>query len=223
MVGKEEFIARVRHLGWCCYQIAANQDYNIEPNEDQLESLKIGTEAGLKLMYETGEPLDPEKNHEIWMDTKVSQGWIYGKEKDLEKKTHPDLVPFDKLPKIEKDKDIMDSMMIQAANDLYELWFGENRFGSYEVNDESYMKDTRVDILKVNGHRDSINRFCTYLKDRLGIEIFWFYTNKSIMRAFIYTIKSDEEKFSKFIDENCWVLGRFMSHDPNHNSFLEFL
>ena len=53
MVGKEEFIARVRHLGWCCYQIAANQDYNIEPNEDQLESLKSGKEAGLKLMYET--------------------------------------------------------------------------------------------------------------------------------------------------------------------------
>ena len=36
---REEFIARVRHLGWCCYQIAAGQDYNIEPNEDQLQSL----------------------------------------------------------------------------------------------------------------------------------------------------------------------------------------
>ena len=34
---REEFIARIRHLGWCCYQIAADQDYNVEPNKDQYD------------------------------------------------------------------------------------------------------------------------------------------------------------------------------------------
>ena len=46
-MNREEFIARVRHLGWCCYQIAAGQDYNIEPNEDQLQSLLQGVAFGL--------------------------------------------------------------------------------------------------------------------------------------------------------------------------------
>lgn len=28
MISKEEFVARLRHLGWCCYQIATEQEYN---------------------------------------------------------------------------------------------------------------------------------------------------------------------------------------------------
>ena len=115
---REEFIARVRHLGWCCYQIAVNQEYNIEPNEDQLQSLFQGVAFGLQHLDMT-----PEENHENWMKYKIEQGWVYGEVKDFEKKTHPDLVPFDQLPKIEADKDIMDVMMNKAVNDLYDKIF----------------------------------------------------------------------------------------------------
>ena len=103
-MNREEFIARVRHLGWCCYQIAAGQDYNIEPNEDQLQSLLQGVTFGLQHLDMT-----PEQNHENWMKCK----------------THPDLVPFNELPKIEADKDIMDAMMNKAANALYDMIFSE--------------------------------------------------------------------------------------------------
>lgn len=54
---REEFIARIRHLGWCCYQIAANQDYNVEPNKDQYESLLQGVKFGLQNLDMT-----PEQN-----------------------------------------------------------------------------------------------------------------------------------------------------------------
>ena len=117
---REEFIARIRHLGWCCYQIAANQDYNVEQNKDQYESLLQGVKFGLQNLDMT-----PEQNHENWMKCKTEQGWVYGEVKDFEKKTHPDLVPFDELPKIEADKDIMDAMMNKEANKLYDLFFGE--------------------------------------------------------------------------------------------------
>lgn len=115
---REEFIARIRHLGWCCYQIAAGQDYNVEPNKDQYESLLQGVKFGLQNLDMT-----PEQNHENWMKCKIEQGWVYGEVKDFEKKTHPDLVPFDELPKIEADKDIMDAMMNKEANKLYDLFF----------------------------------------------------------------------------------------------------
>ena len=40
--------------------------------------------------------------HEIWSQTRISQGWTYGPErKDAEKK-HPCLVPYEELPEEEK-------------------------------------------------------------------------------------------------------------------------
>lgn len=40
--------------------------------------------------------------HEIWAETRISQGWTYGPErKDAEKK-HPCLIPYEELPEEEK-------------------------------------------------------------------------------------------------------------------------
>jgi len=47
----------------------------------------------------------PEELHGSWMQSYFSMGWIYGEKYDLEKKIHPDLVPYDKLGKLEQDKD----------------------------------------------------------------------------------------------------------------------
>lgn len=115
MISKEEFIARLRHLGWCCYQIAANQEYNTIPNEDQYNSLLQGTRFGLKNIGMT-----PEENHDNWMKCKTEQGWVYGEVKDFDKKTHPDLVPFAELSKVEADKDIMDCMMVKELSNFYD-------------------------------------------------------------------------------------------------------
>jgi len=117
-VDKVEFIALARHYAWCCYQIAAEQPYNLDPTEDQLESLKNGVKFGLQNPDAT-----PEENHNNWMKMKISQGWVYGEKKDMEKKTHFDLVPFDELIKVEKDKDIMDCYMNKQFNKLWDRMF----------------------------------------------------------------------------------------------------
>jgi hypothetical protein len=111
---KEEFIARARHLGWVCYQMGAGQPYNVHPTEDQLTSLIQGTHFAMQ-----SQNMTPEQNHENWMKMKIYQGWVYGDVKDMEKKTHPDLVPFDDLPKVEKDKDIMDCLMTKEFDRLF--------------------------------------------------------------------------------------------------------
>ena len=61
-----------------------------------------------------------EENHKNWMKMKISQGWIYGEKKDFNKKTHPDLIPFDDLPEIEKKKDIMANLMNKLASELWD-------------------------------------------------------------------------------------------------------
>lgn len=37
-------------------------------------------------------------SHEVWADTRVSQGWRYGPSRDNTRKLHPDLVPYGELP-----------------------------------------------------------------------------------------------------------------------------
>ena len=109
-----EFIAAVRHIGWITYQIAAEQPYNEEINDDQHKSLIDG------VIFVLENPnITPEENHENWMRMKFEQGWKYGDVKDFDKKTHPDLVPYEALPNIEKRKDTADNVSHRLA---LELW-----------------------------------------------------------------------------------------------------
>lgn len=118
-MNKIEFMVRVRHIGWVCYQIAADQEYNEQPSDDQLQSLINGVKFAL-----AHPDMTPEENHDNWMQMKEAQGWVYGTEKDMTKKTHPDMVPFGELPEVEKRKDIMDNAANRLALELWELLNG---------------------------------------------------------------------------------------------------
>lgn len=43
--------------------------------------------------------------HEVWAETRISQGWTYGEQRNDELKTHPCLVPYEDLPEEEKEYD----------------------------------------------------------------------------------------------------------------------
>jgi hypothetical protein len=43
--------------------------------------------------------------HNQWMAGRVSGGWKLGPQRDDEKKEHPSLIPYEKLPEEEKDYD----------------------------------------------------------------------------------------------------------------------
>lgn len=48
-----------------------------------------------------------DATHNNWMKEKIDNGWVYGEEKNTDKKTHPCLVPFDELPKEQQLKDVL--------------------------------------------------------------------------------------------------------------------
>ena len=51
-------------------------------------------------------PDQPDSHsHDNWLSHKKSDGWVYGPVKDAEKKEHPSMVPYDKLPEKEQKKD----------------------------------------------------------------------------------------------------------------------
>ena len=47
----------------------------------------------------------PQELHGSWMQAYFSMGWSYGETYDRENKIHPDLVPYDQLGQLERDKD----------------------------------------------------------------------------------------------------------------------
>jgi hypothetical protein len=61
-----------------------------------------------------------DAQHNAWMQEKVDQGWVYGPEKDAERKEHPCLVPFGSLPLDQQIKDklfcaIVDAHIVRAT------------------------------------------------------------------------------------------------------------
>ncbi|SHH19819.1 RyR domain-containing protein [Clostridium grantii] len=43
--------------------------------------------------------------HEVWAETRIKDGWVYGEKRNDEIKQHPCLVPYDQLPESEKEYD----------------------------------------------------------------------------------------------------------------------
>ena len=49
--------------------------------------------------------MSPQELHGGWMQAYVDMGWVHGEKYDREAKTHPDMVPYGQLGRLEQDKD----------------------------------------------------------------------------------------------------------------------
>lgn len=56
----------------------------------------------------------PAKSHAGWLDHKLATGWTWGPEKDPEKKTHPCMVAYEKLPPAQRAKDTVFVAVVRA-------------------------------------------------------------------------------------------------------------
>lgn len=43
--------------------------------------------------------------HDVWAESRISQGWTYGPERNDALKHHPCLIPYEELPEVEKAYD----------------------------------------------------------------------------------------------------------------------
>ncbi len=92
-----------------CHQV--NREYCINEQleappkwEDLPENIQESIVAGVATVI-SDPKVKPSEMHQKWCDYKEKEGWKYALNKDLKLKTHPNLVPFDKLPKLEQGKD----------------------------------------------------------------------------------------------------------------------
>lgn len=57
----------------------------------------------------------PEELHDDWVKAYEKMGWRYGPVRDVEAKTHPDLVPFEELGDLEQSKDAIFITLTEIA------------------------------------------------------------------------------------------------------------
>ena len=83
---------------------ASNENDAVQPQWERAEDWQIeSTFDSIKFILKNPNGDDVLHNH--WMKQKLQDGWIYGPERNDEKKIHPCLVQFNKLPREQQAKD----------------------------------------------------------------------------------------------------------------------
>ena len=94
---------------WC----EANGDFSQKHFEEAEGWQQDSAIEGVKFRLANPDAKE-DAQHNAWMESKIKDGWVYGEVKDAEKKTHPCLVPFDKLPGFQQKKDKLFSAIVDA-------------------------------------------------------------------------------------------------------------
>jgi hypothetical protein len=112
LVNKAVAVAAICHAAnkaWC----ESNDDYSQKEWADAEQWQRDSAVKGVEFRIN-----NPEANHDAqhnaWMEEKVNDGWVYGTEKNTEKKTHPCIVPFDQLPEVQQKKDALFCAIVDA-------------------------------------------------------------------------------------------------------------
>lgn len=98
-----ELLAKLSHEINRAYCAAVGDNSQVEW-DDAPDWQKGSARAGVRAVL-NGEATSPEQQHELWMKLKLDEGWVFGATKDPEMKTHPCLLPYEKLPPEQRAKD----------------------------------------------------------------------------------------------------------------------
>ena len=105
-------IARVCHEANRAY-CAIHGDRSHECWEDSPDHLQQSVIAGVNAALRDP-TLTAHGAHGAWRRHKIAEGWRHGLEKNVDYKTHPNLVPFEELPPFKKTKNVLFLAIVRA-------------------------------------------------------------------------------------------------------------
>lgn len=71
-----------------------------------------GVRAGVRRAASGG---TARESHELWMASRLAEGWVYGPEKNFSDRTSPNLVPYDDLPPEQRIKNDLFLSVVRAV------------------------------------------------------------------------------------------------------------
>ena len=107
---KKKKIARVCHEVNRAYCLSIGDDSQVsweEAEQWQRDSAIAGV-----LSHMDNPDMTPAESHAAWLEHKTADGWKHGPEKDVDKKQHPCMMPYDYLPAEQKAKDYIFSAIV---------------------------------------------------------------------------------------------------------------
>lgn len=84
----------------------ANGDFSQKSWDEAEDWQKESAVRGVNYVIEHPDAT-PEMQHQAWCNDKLADGWVFGPEKNPEKKEHHCLVPYSELPASQRIKDIV--------------------------------------------------------------------------------------------------------------------
>jgi hypothetical protein len=108
----QEQIARVAHevnRAYCEALGDASQLKWEDAPQWQRDSAMLGV-----ILHTNNPDAGPQASHESWMSEKLAEGWVYGEIKNPDKKEHPCMVEFNKLPREQQVKDFLFRGVVHA-------------------------------------------------------------------------------------------------------------
>ena len=97
-----------------------------KPNPICTDGVELGDE-----ILELAE-LIAKNTHDVWAESRIADGWSFGKARDDEKKKHPCLIPYEELPESEIER--KGSFTTPSRYGSY----GSGTYGSRSYGDDGY-------------------------------------------------------------------------------------
>lgn len=111
-------VARICHETNRAYCVA--QGDNSQPQWETAPDWQKQSAINGVIFHRNNPDATPAASHDSWLEEKLRAGWVYGAEKNPERKEHPCCVRFDRLPPEQQAKDRLFKGIIDALRDLIE-------------------------------------------------------------------------------------------------------
>ena len=106
--------------------LAAQAPIVPEPWSEREDDFKSQCRDVIEKQCSPARSSSPEQLHDDWVVAYLKNGWKYGPVRDREKREHPDMVPYNELGQLERDKDDVFVALCEIARQwIYEHSDGE--------------------------------------------------------------------------------------------------
>lgn len=121
----EETMLTVKNVAAVCHNI--NKAYceaigdTSQPTWDKAPGWQRESAISGVQMHLDNPEATAEDSHKSWLKEKLAAGWVWGPNKDPEKKEHPCIVPYKDLPKEQQVKDHLFKAVIESLRNFVEI------------------------------------------------------------------------------------------------------